>query len=268
MPEPEPSAWAHRAFRARLASAADPDALRSLAKDVESFFPEARADQASARTGLGRFEGPYADDPAEGYRSAPPRIRKGLDRRLWADVQQRLLESEPIPDLAAAVARSDQAAGELPEKPELPVRLMEKGIDAARREVGTLRLAEVKGLAEVYRARLHRPDQAQQVLRDWLDAKKSRLSETDAEGRLALAGLYEDLVQDRVTAVELLRKAWTIDPTSSDIAEAFRVHGFRKDKDQWVEADARRPVRVVGRWVEPGASVRDGHLEPARPDPG
>jgi hypothetical protein len=238
VPEPEPSAWAHRAFRARLAAANDPAGLRTLAQQVESFFPEARDDRGSAEVRVGRVDGPYAEDPAAAYRDAPPRIRKALDRRLWADVQERLLESEPTADLSAAIARSEQAAARLPERPELAARLLEKAAAAARSDPGALRLADVKALADVYRSRLRRPDDAQQVLRDWLQLKQSKLSGGDAEGRLAMAGLYEELVQDRVTAVELLRKAWQIDPNSREIAEAFRVRGYRRDKDQWVEADA------------------------------
>ena len=157
VPEPEPSAQAHRAFRARLASAADPGSLRKLLDDVKSFFPAAPDDRGAARIGLGRWAGPYADDPAEAYRSAPPEVRKALDRRIWADTQYRLMDLEPIPDLATGIARSEQAAGLLPEKPDLPPRLMEKGLAASRRELATLRLDEVKALAESYRTRRAAP---------------------------------------------------------------------------------------------------------------
>lgn len=243
--EPEPSALAHRALRARLASADGLAALRSLAVEIESFFPATKADRAAARFNLKRWEAEYADDPASAYRSAPAEVRKAMDRRLWADVQQRILEGEPIPDLPAAVARADRAAEQLPERPDLPVRLIEKAVASARRELGTLRQDEARRLAEIYRDRLRRPDDARQVLRDWLDLKRSRLSESDAEGRVALAALYDDLIKDRVTAVALLRKAWEIDPGSRETAEALRTRGYRQEKDGWVEVDApaayRRP---------------------------
>ena len=61
---------------------------------------------------------------------------------------------------------------------------------------------------------------------------------------MSLAGLYEELLQDRVTAVELLRKAWRIDPTSRETEEAFRMRGFRKLKDEWVEIRPRRRGRL------------------------
>ncbi len=242
VPEPEPSAQAHRAFRAKLASAADANALRALAHEVEEFFPDARGDGAAARIPLGRWEREYLDDPAAGYRSAPAPTRKALDRRLWADVQHRLLDAEPIPDLATAVARSEQAATLLPENTELPARLLEKGVVAVRRDLASLRRDEVKALADVYRTRMNRPEEALKVLREWLEAKKSRLSNTDAESRVALAKLYEELLQDRVTAVELLRKAWEIDPTSRETSDAFRDRGFRMAKDEWVESEPQGGV--------------------------
>lgn len=237
VPEPEPSALAHRALRARLASAAGLDSVKELVADVKSFFPEAERDRAAAAIPLGRWEAPYLDDPAAIYREVPADIRRALDRRLWADAEQRLLDAEPIADLAAAVARADQAAQLLPEKSELPARYLDRGVAAARRDLGTLRLDEARALAEVLRSRLHRPDEAQKVTRDWLEARRRRLSATDADGRLALAALYEELVQDRVTAIDLLRKAWEIDPSSQETAQAFRTRGFRRSKDQWVEID-------------------------------
>ena len=52
--------------------------------------------------------------------------------------------------------------------------------------------------------------------------------------------------------MELLRKAWRIDPTSKEIAEAFRVRGFRKVQNEWVES----------------GSGGDAPRKQARPDPG
>ena len=251
VPEPEPSALAHRALRARLASAQGLAALKSVVAEVKSFFPDAPGDRAAARTNLARWKAPYDEDPAAAYRTAPGEVRKAMDRRLWADASQRLMEVEPIPDLAAAAARADQAADQLPERTDLPDRLLEKSVAAARRELATMRQDEARRLADIYRDRLRKPDEARQVLRDWLESRKSRLSETDAEGRVALAGLYENLVQDRVTSVALLRKAWEIDPKSEETAEAFRSRGFRKYKDGWVEGDTPSAAGPAGDPINP-----------------
>ena len=249
--EPEPSALAHRALRARIASADGLTALRAVAAEIDSFFPGAGRDRASSKVSLQRWEARYAEDPASAYREAPEAIRKAMDRRLWSDVQSRIIETQPVADLTAANALADQAAEQLPERGDLPAKLLEKGVAAARRDLGTLRQDEIRRLADVYRNRLRRPEEARQVLRDWLDQKRSRLRDSDVEGRLALAPLYEEMVGDRVTAVALLRKAWDIDPSSRETAEAFRLRGFRREKETWVEASTQAPSAPV----EPGRAT-------------
>ena len=74
------------------------------------------------------------------------------------------------------------------------------------------------------------------MTREWLEIRRNRLSDTDALAHLTLAGLYEEMIGDTVTAVELLRKAWRIDPKSKEIAEAFRIRGYRKVRNEWVES--------------------------------
>ena len=228
---------AHRALRAKLAAADDVASLRAVVGEIEAFFPNAANDRASGAREPARWEAPYANDPEEAYRSrsVSDEVRKGLDRRLWAEARERLLDREPIPDLPAGMALSEQAASLLPEKPDLPARLLKRTIDKYRQDLASLRLQEVKDLAQVYRETLKQPEEARKVLRDWLEIKRVRLSETDADGPVSLALLYEELLQDRVTAVELLRRAWRIDPSSKETEEAFRIRGFRKQKDEWVE---------------------------------
>ncbi len=254
--EPEPSAQAHRALRAKLAAARSADEIRAVIREIEAFFPSASKDPASGRVNLGRWEAVYADDPAGAYRdpAVPAAVRIAFDRRLWGDAQARSLELEPIPDLASGIALSERAASLLPEKSDLPARLLEKAIGKFRKEVGSLRLDEVKALADAYREKLRQPEESRKVLGEWLAIKRARLSDTDAEGPVSLAKYYEDLLQDRVTAVELLRRSWKIDPTSRDTEEAFRLRGFRKIKDEWVDSDPNA-----------GADPASGRSNPTRP---
>jgi tetratricopeptide (TPR) repeat protein len=235
VPEPEPSALGHRAFKTRLTAATTVAELTALIKEINEFFPKAAGDLASARLNLARWEGPYGDDPAGTYRAAPSQIREALTRRIWADATARLLELQASEDLNAALAAADRAAAAVPEKTTLPAQLIDNAATAARRDLPNLRLSEVKALAAVYREKLQQPGPALEILGEWLRIRQKRLSATDAEGPLELANLYEELIQDRVTAVELLRKAWRIDPSSKEIAEAFRSRGFRKAKDEWIE---------------------------------
>jgi hypothetical protein len=251
VPEPEPSALAHRAFHSKLAAANGAGELKALIGEITSFFPGTESDRESGRINLSRWEPSYATDPSGTYRSATPQVRKALNRRLWAAATERLLVLQAAQDLPSALAVVERITTELPERPDLPAQLLANAVQRARQDLGAMRLAEVKTLAGLYREKLHRPEDSLAVVRDWLKIQQDRLSSTDAEGRLLLAGLYEELLQDRVTCVELLRNAWRIDPRSTELAEAFRSRGFRKVKDDWVDgsttggpASAGTPGRV------------------------
>jgi hypothetical protein len=236
VPEPGPSELAHRAFKARLVAATTAAELTAVIQEIKDFFPEAASDKESGRINLARWEGAYDNNPAGTYHDATPPVRKALDRRIWADANARLLELQAAQDLPSALAAAETAASLLPERTTLPAQLIEKATSTARQDLGNLRLSEAKALAAVYRDKLQQPAEEVKILADWLKTQQDRLSPTDAEGPIELANLYEELIQDRVTAVELLRKSWRIDPSSKEIAEAFRTRGFRKIKDDWVES--------------------------------
>ena len=241
---------------------------------VERFFPQAAGDRDAGRVDLGRWEQAYASDPGRRLpQRCRPHLRKTLDRRLWADALQRLLEKEAAEDPRSATHSAQRAESELPERPKLATELLDRGLAAAQQGLGSLRLAEVRSIGQAYREKLHNPQDANELYRKWLKIQRDRLSETDAEGPVDLAAQYEELLQDRATARELLVRAWKIDPGSKEVAEAFRTRGYRRVKDEWVEASpgaapeaagnpARRRPAGARRGDEPwacGARRRGGH---------
>jgi hypothetical protein len=172
-------------------------------------------------------------------------VRAALDRALWADTTQRILELQSAAEPANALDLASQAATLLPERPEVARRLLDNGLKSAALKVSTLRLREVQALAQIYRVRLKQPDRAQQLLRDWLDDQREhRLSKSDAEGRIILAAQYEELLNDRATAIALLREAWKLDPGSKEIADAFRRRNYRKVRDEWVDPSPDHSTEV------------------------
>jgi tetratricopeptide (TPR) repeat protein len=193
----------------------------------------------------------YRGDPAAAYRQASPSQREALNRRLYADAVQRSLEMEAGQDPARGVALAQQAEAQLPERPSLATRLLTLGLDAVRRDLGAVHLSELKTIAQTYRERLQNPQAALELYRDWLRLRRDRLSDTDAEGHLSLAALFEELLQDRPAAIELLQKAWKIEPGSKEVAEAFRIRGYRRAKDQWA---ATSPAAETGDPASPEAS--------------
>ncbi|MEJ7637433.1 MAG: hypothetical protein WKF75_05425 [Singulisphaera sp.] len=242
VPEPEPSSLAHRAFQAQLAAAETVEELKALRDRIETFLPDARTPRGGDGV-LAKWEAPYANDPAGAYRSAPEEVRAALDRRLWADTTQRLLEVQMRGEPKNTLALAEEAGSRLPDRPAVVAGFFEQALVAATNDLGALRRGEVEKLATLYREKLGKPDEARTLSRRWLDDQRlRRLSPTDAEGRVSLAGQYELMLGDRATAAELLRSAWKIDPQSKDVADAFRRRGFRKVNDDWVE-----PSRTVAR---------------------
>jgi tetratricopeptide (TPR) repeat protein len=256
--EPDPSALAHRALRAKLAATATRPELKKVIHDIEGFFPDARNDRESGAVNLAGWLAGYTNDPSGSYVAATPVVRKALDRRLWADATERLLELQSEESFSSALAMADQATALLPERPDLAAQLARKGLEKARKDLGAVRLDEARMMAQAYRERLRQPEEALNLLRDWLKVRQDRLSPTDAESPLVLAKLYEEWLEDKAAAIELLRKAWKIDPTSKEIDEAFRSRGYRRVKDGWVEA-APEPLSGPGSGASaPGAGASSG----------
>jgi tetratricopeptide (TPR) repeat protein len=238
IPGQEAAALAHRGLRARLAGAKSAADVAALITRIESFFPNAvrrRGNEAD----LEAWRADYLREPASAYRSAPDSTRAAFNHFLWADATQRLLELQAAERPRDAISLSERAAAQLPERPELASRLMNEGLQAATKDLGKLRQRDVEALAKVYRDKLGQPEKAREFIREWLnDQRTRRLGRTDAEGRVALARQYETLLGDEVTAVTLLREAWSIDPDSKELADTFRRKGFRKVNGEWVAPHA------------------------------
>jgi hypothetical protein len=254
VPDPEPAALAHRAFRAQLAGSPDADQLQTIIREIESFFPKASSDLEAVRTNLSRWEARYSADPATAYRDAPENLQRAFDRRLWADAKLAIVNTETHPDLASALAAAEKAATLLPEKKDLANRLVENGVARARKNLSSLKSSELKELTGLLRDKLKRPDEALAVTREWLEIRRSHLGENDVRAPLELATDYEEMLGDTVTAVELLRKAWRIDPKSQEVADAFRIRNYRKVNDEWILAGPEQGGRPADGRGETGRS--------------
>ena len=239
IPEPEPSAQAHKGFRVGLADARKSEDFKALLAKIAAFLPNAKS-LASTTPDLTRWNASYRNNPAEAYRQANAIAREALDRRLWADTVQAWIEKRAEEDPKGLVSLSEDAFRLLPDRPIIASSLLEKGVTRATEDVGSLRLSEVESLAKVYDEKMHQPDKGKALYRAWLDDQRlKRLSPRDADGRLTLADQYESLLKDRETAASLLRAAWAIDPLSKETAEAFRRRGFKKVNDEWIEGSSQ-----------------------------
>jgi hypothetical protein len=148
------------------------------------------------------------------------------------------LQAEAARDLPAALDAIERAGTLVPERPQLTASLVDQAQAQARRDLPSLRFAEVKAIADLLRDRVGKADAALEFTRDWLKTQRDRLSATDAEGRVALASRYEELLQDPDTGDELLQEAWKIAPGSTEVADAFKLRNYRRVGDRWVRDSA------------------------------
>jgi hypothetical protein len=246
LPEAESSALVHKALWAKLNQAGKLPELDEIKAAIERYFPRAAGDQDAGRVNLARWEQPYTNDPYRTYRAAAADIRRALDRRIWADTVAKRLQAQAAQDPLSAINLVANAETELPERPQLAEMLLRQGLDAARQNLGALRKDEVKSMGRSYREKLRNAQAELDLYRSWLKVQRDRLSDTDAEGPIDLAPLYEELLQDRAAAKELLERAWKIEPGSKAVAEALRTRGYERVGDRWVEAAPAGPAAQPG----------------------
>ena len=230
-----------RGFRALEAQATNPDTLDDLAKRVQTAVPRATEPIA----GLGPRPLNADPDPATAYRAAAADEQARMDRRLLTDIIEKSLHARLAANPSRATALADESARALPDRPAVAENLRQRGLAEAERGVATMRQAEVEELARTLRQN-GQEDRARRAIEQWLgDRRQNRLSASDAEGRMLLAANYEKMLGDRATAGTLLNEAYTIDPESRSVADAFLRLGYRKGESGWFDPAAAKPAATT-----------------------
>lgn len=242
----------------------DASARLALAEQVRRLLPGTEQpgpprDAQPAQRGAAEQIAQYAETPAQ--------QRPGLHRALWAALVAEALElraGEKEPDWFA-LARD--AAGQLPERPELARRFELAGWRRRAAEPAGLTREELLASREGLK-RLGQQDEAQALAGQWLKARRMALSDDDAEQRLALADDYLALLGDEQTAAELLREALASAPRFAEAEAGLRRLGFEQVGGVWrrvaeLGADAAGAGAAL---VSPGASEADVLRRLRRPD--
>jgi hypothetical protein len=217
-----------------------------LATELEQFLPGSQAPLTAADA---KLLSQYRAKPIEVY-DTTPKGRNTCDRAIWVDTITAALlaqSKEPNADLATL---AKEATKKLPDRPELAQQFLRQW---AEQEVsrGTVSLpaAQVRRLAEVFRHDLADAKRAQEVLRQWLDGRRNKLSARDADGRVRLARDFRADLKDDDTAVKLLLEAVQIEADLPDAARELNALGYVATPGGWKPASqvpvAEKPVRVV-----------------------
>ena len=265
VPEPEPSALAHRGFRLKLAEARTAAEFEAIAAEIEALPP--RLEGAGERPDLAAWEDSYRADPAATYRIVPVPLRHPLDRRLWADAEAASLDRQVVEKPDSGLAVAEAARSRLPDRPALADRIEKAALDRATDDehLSTLRRDDVEALSRKLIDR-GQPEAAQALKRRWLeDQRRRKLRPGDAEGRVLLAAQFEAILGDRASAIGLLKEAWAIDPQSKTTADAFRRLRLPEGRRRLATEHAPRPPRPrrSGPIRRPRTRIRPARSSPA-----
>lgn len=231
--EPLASALAHRAFQARARDARTPEELDALAAEVARFLP---ASQTPKPGDAGRWQAAYENDPYAAYLQADEQARQVLDRQLLADLQERSFREQATAEPTIASELAEQAGRDLPERPRVAQDIKLLGLKTASKDVAKLRRDQVLDLSKDY-ATIGQPDESRQLVRSWLQDRRQKLANRRAvDERIQLAEDFMELDEDRLSALQLLREADSIDPESKLVTDAFRRLGYRRQGEDWVAA--------------------------------
>jgi hypothetical protein len=241
-----------------------------LAAALEQFLPGVETPLTVADA---KLVSQYHLKPFEVY-DTMPKGRDTCDRAIWVEAitQAMLAQSkEPNADLASL---AKEATKRLPDRPELGQQLLRQW---AEQEVsrGTLPLpaAQVRRLAEIFRNDLADPKRAQEVLRQWLDARRNKLSARDADGRVRLAKDFRTDLKDDDTAARLLLEAVQIEADLPDAAKELRALGYVSTPAGWkrasdVPAVSNAPRDVANRLPEKNMTAEQVRSIMGDPRPG
>jgi hypothetical protein len=233
LPEAMSSALAHRAYVAKAKEAATPEVLDRLAAEVLAALPESGTPHAAD---LANWQAAYEEDPYAAYRQAPEAVRRAFDRRLLADILERSIRLKAEADPKSGLKLAQEAAQKLPDRLAVAQELQKKGLADSVKDVGKLRRSEVLEFAKTF-DKMSQPEQGRKLIQDWLlDQRETWVGREDVPGRLRLSADYLELLGDKATALDLLREAHALDPSSKDVSEAFRRLGYRREGDDWVPA--------------------------------
>ena len=147
IPEPDPSALAHKAFQAKIAAATRATRSRTSSPPSSGSFP--RPPKTASGDRPGALEQAYKSDPAAAYRWRRP-ISAGARPQLWADAVAKCWKPKR-PKTRPRRRAGVEGRGGTARAAQLATKLLNTGLDPAPQNLGSLRLGEVRAIAQAYR---------------------------------------------------------------------------------------------------------------------
>ena len=166
----------------------------------------------------------YFADPLSEFQRASESDRKKLARILWTDVWMKNHLRKAKANGSNGDVIADQIDSEVPEQHDLAEAYRDKWLKFRTDNIGDAPRQAVLKLASVYRDR-DEGEEAEEVLRKWIHQREVEWRSEGPLGTVRLAEEYLDLLEDRATAILLLRQAYARSGNDPEIAQRLRSLG-------------------------------------------
>jgi hypothetical protein len=226
----------HKALRWRFDSTprqAKPSDWFDIAAAIEQMLPGAQTPLTPADSKLVEQ---YKSKPGQVY-DTMPRGRDTCDRAFWLDAISVGMVAQANEQNADLEKLANDAAKRLPDRPELGRDFLRQW---AEREVAQGLIAQppafVRRIAKTFSTQLGSPERAREVLKNWLNERRTRLGPRDADGRVRLANDYRLDLNDDDSAAKLLLEAVQIESNLPEAAKVLTALGYIRTETGWKRA--------------------------------
>ena len=192
------------------------------------------------RPALPKLQDRYLRDPIQVYVGTPASERAKLHRILYYDVEREIIESRARADKS----NGKQIAAELEQRaPELHA-LAEKYVDGELnyrlRAIPEADRNSMLELSEEFRKR-NQLQKSRDVMRSWIESRETEWRKAGPSGLIRLADEYRQLMEDRETAVALLKQAYDQTKGAEEVEKKLNQLGVFRSGKQW--STTRQPRR-------------------------
>ncbi|GAB4148029.1 MAG: hypothetical protein Tsb009_21550 [Planctomycetaceae bacterium] len=219
-----PTLWTHEVHRMRWTTyrKSGKPTFAKLISDIEKDWP---ASTLPMKTPQPKWEQSYLKDPLATYRQAKPAERKWLHRILYREIQLQEILSDAHRDGSNGFLIAGRIEKIVPERKDLVKLYRDRALSYRKSKVEKLSRAEAIELAKLLRE--HQQDkQATESLRRWLKAQHSLRKKQGAIGLMLLAEDYIRLINDKKTAIELLKQAHQLSPETEEPVTRLKELGY------------------------------------------
>ena len=214
----------------------------------------------------------YQLDPLQTHAHANAHGRAQLHRAFYTRLVREALwlaASEADTDLTELATKAEQ---QISECHHTVTELHRLALEQRASAIDRLSRSEILAIREGFR-RWGLAARGQQVVLQWLDRQRLRLSDDEIEQRLALAADYRLLIEQRDLAAELLIEAWKLSPGLAEVRKELLALGYEWRSGIWQLApvagdvpSAVEPSADMDDWLAEGASEAELLRRLRRPD--